>query len=163
MWKDKIKTNPASQGEHIPQSSPLWQGFRHQQRGWHTGGWGVTTLQNTLNFYTLPLYFVRGLSPERATRAAATGWILRLPDPVLWGHKSQTSVERQRYLGEVIWGVPHWQFLWRLSDPGHQRMFHVWCLAALLPWSLHIFRTWQNRASSEHGFLIHQFIHEVIQ
>lgn len=52
------------------------------------------TSEHTQLLHTVPLYFVRGLSPERATSAAATGRSLRMPDPVLWGHKSQTSVER---------------------------------------------------------------------
>ena len=37
----------------------------------------------------LPLYFVRGLSPERAIRAAAAGPSLRKPVPELHGNKTE--------------------------------------------------------------------------
>lgn len=63
---------------------------------------GVTGLQNTQNSSRLPLYFVRGLSPERAIRAAATGRILRKPVPVLHGthHRNKNGKGRVN-IGEV--------------------------------------------------------------
>lgn len=48
--------------------------------------WGSLPLRHS---HLLPLYFVRGLSPERAIRAVAADEGLRKPLPMLLGNKTQ--------------------------------------------------------------------------
>lgn len=72
----------------------------------------------------LPLYFVRGLSPERAIRAAAAGASLRKPVPVLHGNKTQTEngkaglflvkwfIETMAMNGCFWYGIPSSHFSW---------------------------------------------------
>ena len=64
----------------------------------------------------LPLYFVRGLSPERAIRAAAAGASLRKPVPALHGNKIQTENGKGRViLGKVVY-----------RNHGYERMLLIW-------------------------------------
>lgn len=61
--------------------------------------WRPLKFRHSKLLCVLPLYFVRGLSPERAIRAAAAGVSLRKPVPVLHGNKLQRQEwERQGVL-----------------------------------------------------------------
>lgn len=51
--------------------------------------WRLLHFRHSKLARVLPLYFVSGLSPERAIRAAAAGASLRKPVPVLHGNKTQ--------------------------------------------------------------------------
>lgn len=51
--------------------------------------WGSLPLRHSEPLHLLPLYFVRGLSPERAIRAVAADESLRKPLPMLLRNKTQ--------------------------------------------------------------------------